>query len=520
MGWAALIMGGSVLLSRFMGLIRDKVISYLFGATSESDLYFAAFVIPDFINYLLAGAYFSITLIPLLNAYFEKDEEDGWRFFSAVFTWIALLIFVLTALAMAFAPRLAHLAAPGLSEEALARLAFFLRIVLPAQICFLLGSCITAVLYLRKQFLIPALMPLIYNFMIILGGLLLRSRGMEGFCWGVLAGAFLGNFLLPYLGTRFGQGLRLRFCFYHPGLKRFFLLALPLMLGQSVVVLDEQLVRVFGSMAGIGAISWLNYARRIMLVPVGVVAQAAGVASYPFLAELAAKRDFPKFHQTLNSALRGALALLVPLSVWMMAVSEPTVRLIFQQGHFGPSDTLETSQVLLIMLAAVVCWGFQQVLGRGYYAQQDTLTPALIGTVATVFSVPVYYFVTRHFGVVGVALCQFDFRGRLHRGLEPLVAPSLRQRGFSRAGRRFPEGDRALPACGSACPACGQITVYRRRSPSLRGGSLCHRSQRHWFCRGFRDAVAVFYSGPYQARAAEGRSHRSVIAPLMPSGRR
>ncbi len=85
-------MGVSVLLSRFMGLIRDKVISYLFGATSESDLYFAAFVIPDFINYLLAGAYFSITLIPLLSAYFEKDEEDGWRFFSAVFTWIALLI--------------------------------------------------------------------------------------------------------------------------------------------------------------------------------------------------------------------------------------------------------------------------------------------------------------------------------------------------------------------------------------------------------------------------------------------
>jgi len=81
MGWAAVIMGGSILLSRFMGLIRDKIISYLFGATQESDLYFAAFVIPDFINYLLAGAYFSITLIPLLSSYFEQDEEEGWRFF-------------------------------------------------------------------------------------------------------------------------------------------------------------------------------------------------------------------------------------------------------------------------------------------------------------------------------------------------------------------------------------------------------------------------------------------------------
>jgi len=397
-------MGVSVLLSRFMGLIRDKVISYLFGATGDSDLYFAAFVIPDFINYLLAGAYFSITLIPLLSAYFEKNEEDGWHFFSTVFTWVTLLISAVTAIAFGLAPRLASFAAPGLSQEALARLAFFLRIILPAQVCFLLGSCFSALLFLRKQFLVPALTPLVYNSMIILGGVLMRHRGMEGFCWGVLAGAFIGNLCLPYLAARFGHGLELRFSIYHPGLKRFFVLALPLMLGQSVVVLDEQLVRVFGSLAGVGAISWLNYARRIMLVPVGVVAQAAGVASYPFLAELVARKELVKFHQSLNSALRGTLAFLVPLTIWMMAVSEPTIKLIFQQGNFGPADTTRTSQLLQIMLVVVFCWGFQQVLGRAYYARQDTLTPAIIGTVTTLISIPVYYFTTLRFQVVGVAL--------------------------------------------------------------------------------------------------------------------
>jgi putative peptidoglycan lipid II flippase len=404
MGWAALIMGVSVLLSRFMGLIRDKIISYLFGATQESDLYFAAFVIPDFINYLLAGAYFSITLIPLLSAYFAEDEEDGWRFFSAVLLWIAVLISLFTALAMAAAPRLAHLAAPGLTEEALTRLTFFLRIVLPAQVCFLLGSCIMALLYLRKQFLVPALVPLAYNFMIILGGLLWQHRGMEGFCWGVLGGAFLGNFLLPCLAARFGNGLKLRFVLYHPGLKRFFILALPLMLGQSVVVLDEQLVRVFGSMAGVGAISWLNYARRLMLVPVGVVAQAAGVAAYPFLAELLARKDVAAFDQTLNRAFRGTLTLLVPSTIWMMAASSPIIRLIFQQGHFGTGDTLYTSHLLLIMLLAVSCWGFQQILGRGYYARQDTLTPAVIGTATTLLSIPIYYFLTQRWQATGVAV--------------------------------------------------------------------------------------------------------------------
>lgn len=403
MGWAAFLMGASILVSRFMGLIRDKTISYLFGASKESDLYFAAFVIPDFINYLLAGAYFSITLIPLLAAYFDQDEEDGWQFFSAVFTWVALTIGVLTGVAMLAAPQLAHIAAPGLEEQALARLGFFLRIIMPAQICFLLGSCLSAILYLRRQFTVPALTPLIYNLLIISGGILLRNKGIVGFCWGVLAGAFLGNLLLPYLAVRQGGQLKLRFCLYHPGLKRFVLLALPLMLGQSIVVLDEQLVRVFGSLAGVGAISWLSYARRIMLVPVGVVAQAAGVASFPFLAELFAKKDYAQFYKTLNGALRGVITLLVPLSLWMMIVAKPTITLIFQQGHFGPADTQQTALLLQILLLVVFCWGVQQILGRGFYARQDTLTPAILGTLVMLISIPLFYFLTRQFEAVGVA---------------------------------------------------------------------------------------------------------------------
>jgi len=403
MGWAAVIMGGSVLLSRFMGLARDKIISYLFGATTESDVYFAAFVIPDFINYLLAGGYFSITLIPFLADYFQRDEEDGWRFFSTVFCWLALIITVLTAIGMLFAPKLAEIAAPGLPLESRERLATFLRIILPAQICFLTGSCLTALLYLGKQFFVPALTPLIYNLFIIAGGVLLRKNGMEGFCWGVLAGAFIGNLMLPLLAARDGEGFKLNLSFTHPGLKKYLFLALPLMVGQSIVVLDEQLVRVFGSLAGTGAISWLNYARRIMLVPVGVVAQAAGVASYPFLAELAARKDFTKFNETLRTALQNVLTLLIPLSIWMMAASEPIIRLIFQQGRFASGDSMATAQLLQVLLAVVFCWGFQQVLGRAFYARQDTLTPAVLGTATTLLSIPAFYLFTERLHAIGVA---------------------------------------------------------------------------------------------------------------------
>ena len=227
---------------------------------------------------------------------------------------------------------------------------------------------------------------------------------MEGFCWGVLVGSFAGNFLLPLLAAKSGGGLRLKWSVYHPGIKKYFLTALPLMIGQSITVLDEQFIRIFGSMAGAGAISWLSYARRIMQVPVSVVAQAAGVASYPFLAELFVKKDFSRFFRTIKSALQNVLTLLIPLSVWMILVSEPTIRLIFEQGRFNADDTIRTARLLQILLLCVSFWGYQQVLGRAFYARLDTLSPAVLGTLVTILVIPVFSIFTSRMGATGVAL--------------------------------------------------------------------------------------------------------------------
>ena len=399
---AAVIMGVSILLSRVMGLARDKVISWQFGAAAEADLYFAAFVVPDFINYLLAGGYVSISLIPLLARRFEEDEQDAWRFFSTVYCWTWIAITVLAGLAWLFAPWLAPVAAPGFDGPQLERLTYFLRIILPAQIFFLPGACLSALLYLRRQFFIPALTPLVYNGAIILGGLLLPFEGMEGFCWGVVAGAALGAFILPWIVVCRG-GLRLGARLRHPLMKRFLLIALPLMFGQSVVMLNEQFVRIFGSLAGEGAVSLLSYARRIAQVPVGIVAQAAGVASYPFLAQLVARGDREAFDNTLRAALRGSLVLIIPLSAWMMAAAGPTLGFIFQGGRFGAEHTLASTPLLQIMLLAVPLWTIQQIVGRAFYAYGDTLTPALCGTAVTLASLPLFFWAAPRFGAAGVA---------------------------------------------------------------------------------------------------------------------
>ena len=405
MGLAALIMSASILLSRFMGLLRDKVISWQFGATGEADLYFAAFVVPDFINYLLAGGYVSITLMPLLAKRFEEDSADGWAFFSAVFWWALTAVTLLTLAAFAAAEPLARLVAPGFDQAQSLRLAHFLRIILPAQIFFLSGACFSALLFLRKQFAIPALTPLIYNGFIIALGLLFPwlglAEGMEGFCWGVTVGAALGAWVLPaWAASR--EGLKLSWLWRHKLMGRFLLMALPLMLGQSVVMLNEQFLRIFGSLAGDGAVSLLSYARRLSQVPVGMIGQAAAVASYPFLAALAARGETTAFSDTLRKAMLASTALVLPISAWMLAAAYPVTGLIFEGGSFGAAQTAASAPLLQVMMLAVPLWGVQMVLGRAFYAHGDTLTPALVGTAVTVISIPLF-FAALPWGALGIA---------------------------------------------------------------------------------------------------------------------
>ena len=452
MALAALALGVSVFLSRILGLVRDKVIAVYFGATLEADIYFMAFVVPDFLNYLLAGGYFSITLVPILARIFAQDEEEGWRFFSAAVCWAALAITLLTFLAWLSTPWLAPLLAPDFPPEAQARLASFLRIIMPAQMFFLPGACFTAMLYYRRQFAVPALTPLVYNLCIILAGLislhLFPERGIEGFCWGVLVGAFLGSLALPILVVRMG-GLDFKPMLRHPAMKTVLILALPLMLGQSIVALDEQLVRIFGALTGEGGVSLLSYARRIMLVPVGVVAQAAGLATFPFLAALAAAKDKAAFDSTLNKAASNTLLVALPLSLWMLVASGPIMRLIFQQGSFTPEDATASGILLAIMLSGVAFWAVQQILGRAFYAHQDTLTPALFGTAATLLALPLYWWGAKYFGAPGVALA-----GTLGVGLYTLFLVRAWKR---RHGSEALQGlaRQAATAVLFCLPACG-----------------------------------------------------------------
>ncbi len=406
-GLASVIMMGSILLSRIMGLVRDSVIAALDGASLAVDAYRVAFVVPELLNHILASGFLSVTFIPILTRHMAAGREDeGWRVLSVILMIFGSLLVLLILGAVVWAPSLIDLLAPGRQDPVFKTLAVRMtRIILPAQLFFFTGGLFTAVQFARERFFIPALAPLVYNLGIILGGLLLGPLlGMEGFAWGVLAGALIGNCVLQYCGAR-AAGMRLRpaWDWRHPDLVRYIMLTLPLMLGLTMTFSMEIFSKLFGSYLPAGNIARIEYAIRIMMALVAFFGQAVGVAVYPYLARFAAGDQLEEMNRLLNQALR-YIALVIPFAAVAMAVRRELVFLIYQRMRFTAADTAATADILGFLLIGAVGFAGQTIVNRGFYARQNTVLPTVYGSLAVIVSLPVYYLGMRWLGAGGIGI--------------------------------------------------------------------------------------------------------------------
>ncbi len=498
MGTAAAVVSGSVLLSRLLGLGREALLASLIGVNVEGDLYRQAFTIPDFLNYLLAGAYLTITLIPILSRHVERGDAEGAnRAFTSVFRFVAWSILGLTVVMWVAAGPLVSLIFPGVADHS--RLVALTRLVLPAQVFLVTGALLMAVQYTHRRFVLPALAPVIYNLGIIGGGLVTAAIGSatpEGFLWGAVIGSAVGNFGLQWYGAR-GTGIRLvKVPTGESAVKEYLLLALPLMLGQSIAVLDEQFVRFFGQLQD-GATSALSFARQLNMVPVGVIAQAAGVATFPFLARLAARGDNDELVATTGRAARNTLFVAAGATAALVVLARPMVRLLYQHGEFSAADAELVASLLIIYAFSVPAWGLHQILSRHFYAKRRMWVPVVIGTVGTVIAVPVWLGLYSTLGVQGFALAStlvmsayalalliawgadsgWDqvweivpslVRGLVAAGAGALVALPLVDALFSSGDLSIAQGLGAATVGGLTAVAAFLVASYLLRSPELR----------------------------------------------------
>lgn len=413
---ASYLVVGSIILSRVIGFVREWAIAHYVGASASTDVYYASFTIPDMVNYLMAAGALGISFIPILADLKAKNNKaTAIRLYQSISSWMGLVLLILIAIGEVFSRTLSDWIAPGFDSVQREELAFLIRIILPAQWFFYFGSLAMAVQHLEGKFLIPALAPIIYNLSIVGFGIgfSFATQGDEhqsvvGFSVGVAIGALCSHGILQYLGAR-QQGFSAKPYFQLdadlvPLLKRYLWMTLPIVLGFSLVATDEWIGKYFASSLSPKSLSYLAYARTEMRIPVAILGQAAGVASFPYLAGQWASGRYGEYARILFSELV-KLAALGPLAAILMYVlSVPITVLLFGGGRFGPWDIAATALALQGYSVGILFWTIQIVLARGFYASQLTWVPSLLGGVCSLVAIPLYAWLAERMGFVGLSL--------------------------------------------------------------------------------------------------------------------
>ncbi|MFN8567150.1 MAG: murein biosynthesis integral membrane protein MurJ [Kouleothrix sp.] len=372
---AALIALGNIA-SRFLGLAREAVIAGTFSRGSDVDVFTAASTIPTTLYDLLINGAISAALVPVFSEYAEGDEREFWHVASIVINLALLVVAAVTALLIWQAPLAVTVLAGGFQANIREQATTMVRWLLPAVVFMGLSGLITAILYARQRFLLPAFTTSAYNAGIIAGALLLTPvLGPFSLVVGVLIGALL-QVALQLPGLR-GMAYRPVIDLRHPGVQRILKLYAPVAMGIGFSIAGIVLDRNLASRLPASALSTMRYATTLIQFPLGLVAAAVSFAVLPTLARQASAGHDDAFQRTLAMGIKVVLLLIVPATAgWRHWPGR--LATLFEHGNFGARDTAAVAQALLLYLPGLPAAALDQMLLFAFYAHKRTLAPNLV----------------------------------------------------------------------------------------------------------------------------------------------
>ena len=390
--------------SRILGLARETVLTYLFGASAAVDAFQVAILVPKMTYDLLIGGHVNGAIVPVLGEVITREGRDElWRVVSILTSFLLTLLLGLVLLIQLFAPQIVAVTAGGADASTQALTVHLLRLTSPALIFLGLFALFSGTLYALKSFTWPAFAGVVFNGSITLVTLLLAppvqvllqagfdplrpiyvgrpTDGITAAAMGWFIGALM-QLLLQMPGLR-GSRLRLTFNWRHPALRNIAMLYGPVMFS---MVMDVLVIRIFSyslaSRTGEGGIAYMNWATTLIQFPQGLVATAISIAILPMLASQAAmltQESMRAFRDTLGLGLRLATILIIPATIGLYVLASPIVVLLFERGAFTPEMSEVTVQALRLYLIGLPFAAIDLLLVYAFYARKDTLTPALIG---------------------------------------------------------------------------------------------------------------------------------------------
>jgi len=401
---AALIIAAAGILSRLLGLVRDRILAAQFGAGDTLDVYYAAFRVPDLIYNLLVLGALSAAFIPVFTSLLAKDEEkEAWNLANNLLSAALLVLLAISAIFAIFTPQLMKLITPGFSGEKINQAVRLTRIMFLSPIFLGISGIFGGILNSFKRFLVYSLAPIMYNLGIIAGVLFfVKPFGIAGLAWGVVLGAFF-HMLIQYPAVRItGFSFRPALRFKNAHLRKVLKLMIPRTMGLAVTQINLLIITIIASTLAAGSLAVFNFANNLQSFPLGVFAIPFALAVFPVLSHHAAKDEREIFVRNFSQTFRQILYFIIPASTLLIVLRAQTVRVILGSGKFDWEDTILTFQSLGIFAVSLFAQSSLPLLARSFYALHNTRTPFLIGLVSEAINLGLAIFLSMKFGVLGL----------------------------------------------------------------------------------------------------------------------
>ena len=383
LAWSTAIFSLATGLSRILGLVREMVAAYYFGAAGKINAFTIAFQLPNLVRALVADAALSSAFVPVFSELLEHgDRKRAWRVASSVF-WLMLLgLGALTALFMLAAPLLMRPFGPVDLDLSVT----LSRILFPIVALLGISGVVVGILNSYDHFSVPALTPVAWNLAII-AGLAIgvpQANGEDAKLYVYAASILVGTViqvLLPFPWLR-GRDDRLRLAidWRDPAVARVFKLMLPVTLGLGLINVNAVIDTIFASrlLDPNLAPTAIDKAFRVYMLPQGMFSVAIATVLFPSLSRLAARADLEGFRHTVALGLRQIAFLLLPASAVSLVLAEPIVRLLYQRGAFTPDQTTVVAGAVAAFSAGLAFNGAMLLLTRAFFSLQSNWVPTAI----------------------------------------------------------------------------------------------------------------------------------------------
>ena len=395
LAWSAAIFSGATGLSRVLGLLREIVDGYYFGVRGPVNAFTVAFQIPNLVRVLVADAALSGAFVPVFSELLEKGErERAWRVASTLLWLLLLGLGAITALFILLAP----LIMPPLTKEYDDLAVRLSQILFPIVALLGISGVVVGILNSYEEFSIPALTPVAWNLVIILGLILgvpqLDSLDAQLYLYAALI--VLGTVVqvllpIPWLRGLDGR-LRVAIDWRDPAVRQVFVLMVPVTVSLGLINLNA-VIGTFVAATFIDATiapRAIDKAFRLYMLPQGMFSVAVATVLFPALSRLATRADVEGFRSMVANGLRQIAFLLVPASVFFAVLAEPVVRLVYERGEFDPSETPVVAASLAAFSIGLTFNGMMLLLNRAFFGLQSPRIPTYVAAGNLVLNTALY----------------------------------------------------------------------------------------------------------------------------------